>query len=78
MATTDAKDEKGVEISVAREYPAHSVQSKFQREKPEGRGEGYTSDKRIRNLLPKKEERQDQVKSMMTEEQKIRKTQKCR
>ena len=39
-AFTDAKNEKGVEVSVARENPARSAQSKFQREEPEGNGEG--------------------------------------
>ena len=35
----DAKDERDVEIFVARENPAQSVRSKFQREEPEGVGE---------------------------------------
>ena len=38
-ASTDAKNERGVEISVAWENPAQYALSKFQREEPE-RGEG--------------------------------------
>ena len=39
-ASTDAKDKRDVDISVARENPAQSAQSKFQSEYPEGeRGE---------------------------------------
>ena len=40
VASTDAKDERGVVISVARENPAQSSRSKFQREESEGREEG--------------------------------------
>ena len=39
-ASTDPKDERGVEISVARKNSAQSARSKFQREEPEGIGEG--------------------------------------
>ena len=39
-ASADAEDERDVEISVFRETPAQSAQSKFQREEPEGIGEG--------------------------------------
>ena len=45
-ASTDAKDERGVEISVARENPAQSARSKFQRknQKEEERDEPQTKE----------------------------------